>query len=38
MEVPDAYFIDDDWLDQLARRVDDWLVKLSDLRPPIASD
>lgn len=35
--LPDAYFIDDDWLDQLARRVDDLLVKLSDLRPPIAS-
>ncbi len=33
--LPDAHFIDDDWLDRLARRIDDLLVKLSDLRPQL---
>jgi|GEM_PF-1847085 hypothetical protein len=35
--VPDAYFIDDDWLDRLARRIDDLQVELNALRPPITS-
>lgn len=35
--VPDAYFIDDDHLDQLARRIDDLQVELNSLRPPGAA-
>jgi len=33
--VPEAYFIDDDWLDRLARRIDDLQVELNASRPPI---
>jgi len=32
--LPDAYFIDDDRLDQLAGRIDDLQVELNALRPP----
>lgn len=32
----DAYFIDDGWLDQFARRIDDLQVELNALRPPLA--
>lgn len=36
--LPDAYFIDDDWLDQLCTRIDNLQVELNALRPAIPFD
>lgn len=33
--APDAYFIDDEWLDRLTRRIDDLKGELNALRPPL---
>lgn len=35
--LPEAHFIEDAWLDQLARRIDQLQVELNSLRPPFVS-
>lgn len=35
--LPEAHVIEDAWLDQLARRIDQLQVELNSLRPPVVS-
>lgn len=35
--LPEAHFIDDDWLDRFAGRIEELNVELSALRPPVDS-